>query len=168
MLVPALTAFVTNSAQATVYFTEQQAQQALFGNAKMTKNFVTVSKEQAKEIEKKSGVNFRNHEIKIWNVEGGATFVIDEVLGKHEFITYAIAINKDGSLKGVEIINYNESYGYQIRDEKWRQQFTGKTAASQFKLDADVKNISGATLSCKQVSDGLKRALITLEILAKK
>jgi Na+-translocating ferredoxin:NAD+ oxidoreductase RnfG subunit len=167
-LAVAASAMVSQSAFATIYFSEQQAQQAIFGNKKMTKNFVSVTKEQAKEIEKKSGVNFRNNEIKIWNVEGGATFIIDEVLGKHEFITYAIGINKDGSVKQIEVMNYNESYGYEIRDESWRQQFSGKTVADQFKLDVDIKNVSGATLSCRHVTDGVKRVLTTLEVLKSK
>jgi Na+-translocating ferredoxin:NAD+ oxidoreductase RnfG subunit len=171
-LVPSLaivaSTIVSQSAFATVYFNEQQAAQAIFGNKKITKNFVSVSKEQAKSIEKKSGVNFRNSEIKMWNVEGGGTFIVDEVLGKHEFITYAIGINQDGTVKGIEIMSYNESYGYEIRDEKWREQFVGKGVSANFKLDSDIKNISGATLSCRHVSDGVKRVLTTLEILTQK
>lgn len=171
-LVPALalapTALISQSAFATVYFTEQQAQQAIFGKAKMTKNFVTLSNEQAQEIEKKSRMDVRHKEVKMWDVEGGGAFIIDEALGKHEFITYAIGINKDGSVKGIEIMNYNETYGYEIREESWRKQFLGKTITSNLKLDDDIKNISGATLSCKHVIEGVRRVLTTYELLTKK
>ena len=172
-LLPALAlapaAIISQNAYAIVYLDEQQAQQAIFGKAKMTKNFITLTADQKKEIEKKSGMDVRHGgEIKMWNVEGGSTFVIDEVLGKHEFITYAIGINKDGSVKGIEIMNYNETYGYQIREESWRQQFIGKTAADKFKLNSDIKNISGATLSCKHISDGVRRVLDTYDLLSKK
>ena len=171
-LIPTLAvapALVSQAAYAIIYLDEQQAQQAIFGNAKMTKNFLTLTKDQAKQIKEKSRMDVRNNgDIKLWNVEGGGVFIVDEVLGKHEFITYGIGINKDGSVKGIEIMSYNETYGYEIRDESWRQQFVGKTSANQFKLDVDIKNISGATLSCKHVSEGVRRVLDTYDLLFKK
>ena len=52
---------------------------------------------------------------------------------------------------------YRETYGYEIRNDKWRAQFVGKNANSKLKLDDDIKNISGATLSCRHITDGVKR-----------
>ena len=171
-ILPVLTiapsAIVSQAAYAAVYLDEAQAQQAIFKNAKMTKNFVTLTKEQAKEIENTTDVNLRNKEIKLWKVDGGGTFIIDEVLGKHEFITYAVGINKDSSVKQIEIMNYNETYGYEVRDKKWRDQFVGKNSTSIFKLDKDIKNISGATLSCKHLTDGVKRVVATYNLLLQK
>ena len=86
---------------------------------------------------------------------------MDEVLGKHEFITYAAALDASGAVLGVEIMDYRETYGYQVRDAQWRKQFAGKTVRSPLKLDDDIKNISGATLSSRHVTDGVKRLLAT-------
>ena len=58
----------------------------------------------------------------------GRWFIVDAVFGKHELITYAVGLGADGSVRGVEILEYLESYGYQIRDPAWRRQFAGKTA----------------------------------------
>lgn len=172
-LVPALAitpaALFCQTAFATVYFSEQEAQKAIFGNAKMTKNFITLTKEQSAKIKEKSGMDVRHGgEIKMWNVEGGGVFFIDEVIGKHEFITYAIGINKDGSVKGIEIVNYNETYGYEVRDESWRKQFVGKTSVDRLKLEKNITNISGATLSCKHITDGVRRILDTYDLIFKK
>ena len=93
--------------------------------------------------------------------------IIDQVLGKHEDITYAVALTGAGAVRAVEIMEYRETYGGEIRDEKWRRQFVGKTAAAPLKLDADIKNITGATLSCRHVTDGVKRLLETYEIALK-
>jgi len=93
--------------------------------------------------------------------------VLDRVVGKHEFITVAIGINANGTVKGIEIMEYRESYGYEVRDASWRAQFVGKGAGSPLQLGEDIKNISGATLSSKHITDGVKRTLQKYASMAK-
>ena len=64
-------------------------------------------------------------------------------------------------------MQYHESYGYQVRNPEWRKQFVGKTSAAPLKLDQDIKNISGATLSTKHIADGVKRVLATYDVALK-
>ena len=154
-------AAISTSAYAITYFTTEQAQQAIFPGKMMTAAFVALSDAQAKRIEKTTGVNVRTRDVKAWKVEGGGVFVLDEVVGKHEFITYAVGINADGRVAGVEIVDYRESYGYEVRNAEWRAQFIGKSTADPLLLTHDVRNVSGATLSCKHVTDGVKRVLAT-------
>ena len=86
--------------------------------------------------------------------------VIDKVYGKHEIIVYAVAIKLDGTVKMVEILEYNESYGEGVLDKEWKDQFVGRTQNDNFKLnDGVIQNVSGSTISCKHVSDGVKRTL---------
>lgn len=160
-------AITMQSAYATNYFSVEQAQQAIFAGKTFTKAFVTLTDEQKNEIEHRSDVNVRHKEIQVWKVSGGGYFILDDVVGKHEFITYAIGLNNDGSVKNIEIMEYKETYGDQVRDKEWREQFVGKTASSQLKLDKDIKNISGATLSSRHVTDGVKRILATYEVALK-
>jgi hypothetical protein len=47
-----------------------------------------------------------------------------------------------------QFVILHEGKGEGIRDQKWRAQFVGKTRKSRLKLDNDIKNISGAILSC--------------------
>jgi Na+-translocating ferredoxin:NAD+ oxidoreductase RnfG subunit len=154
-------AAVSTSVYATTYLTVEQAQQAIFPAGSFTQAFVTLSDEQKAEIERRADVNVRQREVRVWKVAGGGYFIVDEVLGKHEFITYAIGLNTDGSVKQIEVMDYRESYGHQIRDAEWRRQFAGKTAAAPLKLGRDIMNISGATLSCRHIADGMKRILAT-------
>jgi Na+-translocating ferredoxin:NAD+ oxidoreductase RnfG subunit len=95
----------------------------------------------------------------VFKASTGGWLVIDQVLGKHEMITYAVGINANGTVRQIEILRYNESYGYEVRDASWRAQFVGKSAASPLQLNSDIRNISGATLSSKHVTDGVKRVL---------
>ncbi len=160
-------AAVSTSVYARTYFSVDQAQQAIFPGAKMTQAFVALTEQQRKEIERRTGVSVRFDEVRLWRVADGGWFIVDEVVGKHEFITYAIGLNPDGSVKQIEIMDYRESYGYEIRNVEWRNQFVGKTAAAPLKLEGDIRNVSGATLSCRHVTDGVKRVLATYEIAIK-
>ena len=163
-----ISALVAPSAFAVQYLTVDQAQQAIFPGKEFASNPVKLTATQRKAIEQASGVRVLKDEQQVWRVSGGGWFIVDEVVGKHEFITYAVGLNADGSAKQIEVMEYRETYGYHIRDEKWRAQFAGKTAGATLKLDADIKNISGATLSCRHVTDGVKRLLAFYEVALKR
>jgi Na+-transporting NADH:ubiquinone oxidoreductase subunit NqrC len=91
--------------------------------------------------------------------------MVDRVIGKHEFITYALALGPDGTVRGIEILEYRETYGGEIRNPNWRRQFVGKKPGSALRLDGDIRNISGATLSSRHVTDGVRRLLVTYQML---
>ena len=149
------------------YLTVEQAQQAIFPGEKMSQTSITLTAQQVREIERRSDTHIRQKQIQLWKVDNGSFFVVDEVVGKHEYITYAVGLNPDGTLKQIEIMTYRESYGYEVRNTDWRAQFVGKNASAPLKLNKDIKNISGATLSCRHITDGVKRILVTYEVALK-
>ena len=157
----------STSGYATVYLTVAQAQAAIFPKAALTSVSIILTPSQHAQIEKKSGVRVRSDQLQAWRVSDGSWFIVDEVLGKHEFITYAIGIDCTGSVVGIEILDYRETYGGEVKNEKWRAQFRGKTSTAKLKLDDDIKNISGATLSSRHITDGVKRILTTYEFALK-
>jgi hypothetical protein len=128
------------AAHATVYLSVEQAQQALFPGASFAR-LELGGREQ------------------VWRASPGGWFIMDAVLGKREMISYALGLDRRGTVRGVEILEYRESHGGEVRDPAWRAQFVGKTAADPLQLERDIRNISGATLSCRHVTDGVKRLL---------
>ena len=56
--------------------------------------------------------------------------MFDAVIGKHEFIDYMVVLDDEGKVKSIEILAYRESYGGEIRNKDWREQFK----------DASLKN----------------------------
>jgi Na+-translocating ferredoxin:NAD+ oxidoreductase RnfG subunit len=100
---------------------------------------------------------------RIWQArkDGGALgwLLVDQVIGKAEAITYALALDPHGAVLGLEVLEYRETHGGEIRLSAWRRQFVGKTTADPVRLDSDIHNISGATLSCRHVTDGVRRLL---------
>ena len=158
-----LFAFCNNS-YAQQFYTIEEAQKAVFHEADRFKPHpIVLTNDQTSKIKKSSSTGTPIPDKRIWQVIKAEQligwFVVDEVYGKHEFITYAVGINLDGTVRMIDIMDYRETYGYQVREASWRQQFTGKNVSASLKLDNGIDNISGATLSCKHLADGVKRVL---------
>jgi len=151
-----------------VYLDDAQAQRAIFPGASFTPATTKLTAEQRKAVEQACGIRQRGDTVKAWRVSGGGWLIVDEVVGKHEFITFAVGIDGGGAVRGVEIMEYRETYGGEVRDPKWRAQFRGKTRSAPLKLDADIKNISGAPLSSRHIAEGVKRLLALHDIVLRK
>lgn len=160
-LTAAPAALVAPAAFAKTYLTIEQAQALMFPGASIAPAFQTLSDAQVVEIQRQSGVHVLTRDLKAWRVAAGGWFIADQVVGKHEFITFAVGIDHTGAVKDVEILEYRESYGDQVCNPAWRAQFAGKRNGARLKLDDDIKNISGATLSSRHITDGVKRLLAT-------
>jgi len=99
---------------------------------------------------------------RVWRAEaGGGLFVFDRVIGKHLYIDYAVSLDASGRVRRVDILQYRESYGGEVRENSWLSQFVGKASGSPLQVGQDIRNISGATLSSHHVTEGVKRILST-------
>jgi len=155
-------------AHAEVYMTDEAAVHSIFPaapgfNDKFVRKEVTLSPDQIAVIEKASGEKVYHPKLTVFVNPTKDLVFIDQVLGKHEFITIAVGINHDGSVHGIEVLEYRETYGSQVRGPEWRKQFVGKTTASDLKIGSDIKNISGATLSSVHITAGVKRLVRTYD-----
>jgi hypothetical protein len=118
-----------------------------------------------KRIKSESGMRVRTSRVEGVRAQRGAETIgwvyLDEVIGKHDFITYALAIDARRAVRGIEILDYRETWGDAVRELAWRAQFRGRTAADPLRLSQDIQNVSGATLSCRNLTDGVRRLLAT-------
>lgn len=159
-LVP-VAALVAAPVGATTYFSVEQVHAELFPGEVLTPSPVELSDAQAKAIQETCGVRVREKNLRRWNSPNGGWLYVDQVLGKHEFITYALALDASGGVRGLEILDYRETYGDQVRHPRWRAQFNGKQHGAALKLEADIVNLSGATLSSLHLTEGIRRLLAT-------
>jgi Na+-translocating ferredoxin:NAD+ oxidoreductase RnfG subunit len=152
---------VAQIAYSAEYLSVEAAQKALFPDATAFE-VVLVPAEIKTAIARDAG-RFAV-EPRIWRVRQGERtqgwLIVDEVIGKVQLITYALALDTSGAVKGLEIMAYRETHGDAIRLPAWRAQFSGKHAADPVRLDSDIRNISGATLSCRHVTEGVHRLLL--------
>jgi hypothetical protein len=161
---------LTAPAFATQYLSPEQAQKLMFPEADAFRpQPLTLDTAQMRQVEQAAGLPARSAQ---WRVvaayKGDALLgymVLDDVIGKFELISYAVGINPDASVRQVEILAYRESHGSEIRLPAWRRQFVGKSARSGgLKLGAGISNISGATLSCTHVTDGVRRIAAVAQV----
>ncbi|SFB23568.1 FMN-binding domain-containing protein [Collimonas sp. OK607] len=169
----ALATGATSSAFATQYLTVEQAQQVMFPDATGFKDAsLQLSGEQMKQVEKLSGLPARSVGWRVFAAYKGDAqlgyVVLDDVVGKFELISYAVAVNPDASIKQIEILTYRESHGFEIKSPAWRKQFVGKTAAAGLTIGDGIASISGATLSCTHVTDGVRRIAAIAQVMLKK
>ena len=164
-LVPSAIVLSAGVAHAEQYLSVAEAQAILFPGQRLSPATFVLSDDQARSIQRTTGVRVRDKEVHAWRADNGSMLFVDQVIGKHEFITWALGVNADGTVRGVEILDYRETYGAEVRNPAWRAQFVGKTDGAELKLDRDIKNISGATLSCRHLTDGVKRLLATYALV---
>lgn len=159
LLIPLTAMAAVSPAYAVSYLSLDQAQALMFPGTLLTPVTKTLSAEQVSAVEKASGVKMASPQVQVWRSADGGWFLLDQVIGKHELISYALALDASGVIRQVEILDYRESYGGEIRVPAWRKQFVGKKSGAPLLLDDDIKNISGATLSCRHITEGIRKML---------
>src|SRR5215831_11975066 len=146
---------------ATEYLSVEAAQKGLFPQAdRFNEVVLSLSPEQRERVAALAGPQPPHRSLRAFRALHGDQslgFVfVDEVIGKEDFITYAVAIDASGRLSAPEVLAYRESHGGEIRNAAWRQQFAGRQGLDQLRVQTDIKNIAGATLSSQHVTEGVR------------
>jgi hypothetical protein len=164
VFLPVAAVAVCAPAQAMVYLSVDEAQKLMFGEQALTPLPLLLTPEQTAAVEQDSGVKVFAGSLRGWKAADGGYFFVDAVIGKHDLITYAVALGADGKVRQVEILEYREAYGGDVRNPRWRAQFNGKQHGDALSIGDGIQNVSGATLSCTHVTDGIRRLLATYAI----
>ncbi len=147
------------AAYGTTYLTVEQAQALMFPGQRLAQDFLTLTDDQVRAVERDAGSSVLTREVRAWRAADGGWFMADQVYGKHQLIAYAVALDAQGAIRRVEILSYREAYGGEVRLPAWRAQFVGREHGDPVAVGRDIKNISGATLSCRHVTEGIRRLL---------
>ena len=161
------------SAFATQYLNAEEAQRVMYAEATQFKPVpLSLNTEQMRQVEALSGLPARSVQWRVssaWQGDKLLGYIVqDEVIGKYELISYAVAVLPDATVKQIEIMAYRESHGFEIRNAAWRKQFVGKSAQAGLAVGDGIANISGATLSTTHVTDGVRRIAAVIQVALKK
>ena len=53
-----------------------------------------------------------------------------------------------------------------MRQAQWRAQFKGRKGPQSLRFADDIRNVSGATLSCQHLTEGVQRLSALVQLLA--
>jgi hypothetical protein len=146
---------------AAEYLSVQEAQRALFPQADHFEEVVlSLSPTQRERVAALAGPQPPHRSLRAWQALRAGELLghvfVDEVIGKEDFITYAMGVDAGGHLTALEVLAYRESHGGEIRSEAWRRQFAGRHGVGELRARVDIKDIAGATLSCEHVTAGVR------------
>ena len=88
--------------------------------------------------------------------------ILDSQLGQHEPIDFGVLFTPEGAVARVEVLVYREAYGEGVRAEGFRHQFVGLGPSAPMRPGKDIRIVSGATVSTRSVSVGVRRATLLL------
>jgi len=80
--------------------------------------------------------------------------------GRFRPITFLVHVGPDQKVAKVLLMVYRESRGDGVKRQRFLKQFRGKSADNRLRLNRDVVAVSGATMSSRGLTAGVKRALI--------
>jgi hypothetical protein len=157
LMVPAAL-LATMPAQADEYLTVPQAQAVLFPGASFTPADVNLTADQVDKLIKVSQSIVLRSKIKAWKVSTGGWFILDQVPGRDDIVTYAVGLDDKGAVTGIEILVCAGDYS-SVRDRKWLGLFKGKNFETADELLTAIPNMSGASLSATHIMSGVKRVV---------
>jgi Na+-translocating ferredoxin:NAD+ oxidoreductase RnfG subunit len=150
-----------------VYLTKKAALDMAFPGADaVNKERKWLTDDQKKAIEKISLVKISENRFKFYvgtkDSKPMGYMLIDHIIGKSFPITFMTVLNVDGTVRDVEILVYREPRGWEVRFPSFMSQFFGMNAQSDFR---DINSITGATLSVRAITKGVKKAVAAYQVL---
>ena len=134
---------------------------------RVRKDVIKLSPEKKAQIEERIGWKFPEQSFEVYIGETGTQVdgyaLVQNTIGKHKPMTYMVGIDNKGQVSDVELLVFRESRGSEIRQKRFNAQYEGKTVNDPVRINKDIINISGATMSVRSMSAGIKRVLVLVD-----
>jgi len=156
------------SAIADVFMNEEEGVKIILPKSeRIRKDVITLSQEKKTQIEERIGWKFPEESFDVYIGETGNQIdgyaLVQNTIGKHKPMTYMVGIDSKGHVSDVELLVFRESRGSEIRQKRFNAQYEGKTVNDPVRINRDIINISGATMSVRSMSAGVKRVLVLVD-----
>ncbi|MDH5640378.1 MAG: FMN-binding protein [Nitrospira sp.] len=153
---------------AEVFMTEADAAKTILPKSeRIRKEVLVLDPDKKAEIEERIGWKFPEESFDVYIGETGTQVdgyaLVQNTIGKHKPMTYMVGIDSTGHVSDVELLIFRESRGSEIRQKRFNAQYEGKTANDPVRINRDIINISGATMSVRSMSAGVKRVLVLVD-----
>jgi len=161
-----LTEEETNHAE--VFMTEDDAVKIMLPKSeRIRKEVIRLSQEKKDVIEQRIGWKFPEESFELYIGETGDMIdgyaMVHNTIGKHKHMTYMVGVDAKGACSNVELLVFREAKGSEVGRKRFNAQYEGKTVSDPIRINKDIINISGATMSVRSISAGVKRVLVLVD-----
>jgi len=153
---------------AEVFMTEEDAVKIMLAKSeRIRKEVIRLSQEKKDAIEQRIGWKFPEESFELYIGETGDRIdgyaMVHNTIGKHKHMTYMVGVDNRGACKDVELLVFREAKGSEVRRKRFNAQYEGKTVSDPIRINKDIINITGATMSVRSISAGVKRVLVLVD-----
>lgn len=150
------------------YLTEAQALKIAFPQSQsVTAESRVISDEDRRGIKQRYGIEVLSSSARIYSGRSGSRIdgyaVIADEIGKSEPITFIVVMDPFGRVQTVAVMEFRETRGWEVKEPRFLRQFHGKKSTDHLRVNDDVVNLSGATLSSIAVANGVKKAVVLVD-----
>ena len=153
---------------AEVFLSEEEAVKLMFPKSeRIKKELLRVPADKKMAIEGRIGWKFPEDTFEVYIGETGSQVdgyaLVQHTIGKHKPMTYMVGVDAHGRVSNVELLVFREARGSEVRTKRFNVQYEGKTVLDPVRINKDVINISGATMSVRSMTAGIKRVLVLID-----
>ncbi len=158
----------TDSYISQVYLTEEQALREVFPHCdEILFNIIPLTKEEKSQLQNRLRRKiYEEYFIVYMGIKSGEVTgyaIITEEIGKFHPYTFIVSVGLNGKINKIAILVYRESRGSEIAKKRFLYQFKGKSLKNKIRINRDIINISGATMSVVTMCKGVKKILAVID-----
>ena len=150
------------------FMTEEQALKTVMPKSQQVrKELIRLTSEKKELIEQRIGWKFPEDSFELYigqtgdKIDGYA--MVHNTIGKYKPMTYMVGVDAKGTCTDVELLVFRDAKGSEVRTKRFNAQYDGKTVTDPIRINKDIINISGATMSVRSMSAGVKRVLVLVD-----
>jgi Na+-translocating ferredoxin:NAD+ oxidoreductase RnfG subunit len=133
---------------------------------------LTLTQEQMRAVEQAADITFGEshlphlvvHIVKEGGSIAGYAFE-DTVIGKWGPIHFLVGLDPSGKIQQTVILDYKEIRGKPIAKKRFLNQYKGKTLNNKLMLRKDIDGVTGATISSRSLTDGIRKIVHLFELI---
>ncbi len=144
-------------AAGNVYQTPEDFLEATFSRTPEPKR-LTLSGDLSKEVKNILGHRYKKIRVPYWQDGCRSAWILEEI-GKERYITTGFVVNSQG-IEKVKVLIFRESRGWEVKHDFFGEQFIKAKLIKKNRLDKNIDNISGATMSVNAVTNISRMALL--------
>ena len=150
------------------FMTEEEAVKTILPKSqRVHKELIRLTPEKKALIEERIGWKFPEESFDLYIGESGDKIdgyaMIHNTIGKYKHMTYMVGVDPKGTCTDVELLVFRDAKGSEVGKKRFNSQYDGKTVTDPIRINKDIINISGATMSVRSMSAGVKRVLVLVD-----